>query len=118
MFDEKDFLKGGVEKEELGVSFIGSVVFVKQVEEEREFIKVEVVLGVDGCFDDFGCGDVGIILDFLGFVVDEEKCWNICKQYWQFIYNVQQNCDDIVNIVSDLLIEVFEEVNVLFDGVS
>ncbi|XP_005606614.2 EP300-interacting inhibitor of differentiation 3 [Equus przewalskii] len=119
MSDEKDFLKGGVEKEEEpGVSFTGSAASVKQAEEEREPIKVEVALGADGCSDDLGCGDAGITPDLLGLAADEEKCRNIRKQYWQLIYNVQQNRDDIVNTASDSLTEALEEANVLFDGVS
>lgn len=122
MSDEKDSLRGGVEKgEEPTVTITNGAYSVKQAE-EAEPMKVEAAVGADGCADggsdDLNCGEADIDPNLLGLEADEEKCRSIRRQYRQLISNVQQNREDIVNTASDSLSEALEEANVLFDEVS
>ncbi|XP_037369630.1 EP300-interacting inhibitor of differentiation 3 [Talpa occidentalis] len=118
--DEKESLRGGVERrEELVVTSRGSASSVKLAEEEEEEpMKVEVAVGDDGCSEDLSAEEVELDPALLGPADNEEKCRTIRKQYRQLIYSVQQHRDDIVNTASDTLTEALEEANALFDGVS
>lgn len=113
MSDERDSLRGGDREkgEEPVVTVTRSAYSGRQAQEE------EGEAGADAFSDDLSLGEADIDPSLLE-LVDEEKCRSIRKQYRQLIYNVQQNRDDIVNIVSDSLTEALEEANVLFDAVS
>nr|XP_035959388.1 EP300-interacting inhibitor of differentiation 3 isoform X2 [Halichoerus grypus] len=116
---EKGSLGRGVEKGEEPVGTIAASAYsVKQADDGEEPMKVEVVVGADGCSDDLSCGEADLDPHLLGLTDDEEKCRKIRKQYRQLICNVQQNRDDIVNTASDSLTEALEEADVLFDEVS
>ncbi|XP_064446769.1 EP300-interacting inhibitor of differentiation 3 [Mirounga angustirostris] len=119
MSAEKGSLGRGVEKgEEPEGTIAASAYSVKQADDGEEPMKVEVVVGADGCSDDLSCGEADLDPHLLGLTDDEEKCRKIRKQYRQLIHNVQQNRDDIVNPASDSLTDALEEADVLFDEVS